>query len=325
MAEDENRAAGGGRTGSEGRSGDEGKAGGAGNAGAAGASEGAGAFEGAGDGGPSVRLGAVPETLLWNLWQRAYEAGQPGTVLKDPRAVELVRDIDYPFTETFGEPNPLLAQGHALRVRTFDTAVRDFLAEHPDGTVVTLAEGLETQFWRVDNGRARWLCVELPETAAVRARLLPDADGERRRTLAQSALDLSWRDEVDPDRGVLITAQGLLMYLRPEEVRELVAGCAEGFPGGALVFDAVPKWFSARTQSGDMRTPHGYRPPPMPWGLDAGELDTVRGFHPRIRDVRELPVPRGRGLYHGVLAPVVHRLPGVRNMRPTMTAVARFE
>lgn len=270
----------------------------------------------------AVELSGVPETLLWNLWHRAYEARQPRTVLEDPRAVELVERLDYPFAETFGEPGPLLAQGQALRGRTFDAAVRSFLGEHPDGTVVTLAEGLETQFWRVDNGRARWLCVELPETAEVRTSLLPD--GERRRTLARSALDLSWRDEVDPDRGVLITAQGLLMYLEPGEVRELVAGCAERFPGAALVFDAVPKWFSDRTARGEMRTAQGYRTPPMPWGLDAGQLATVREFHPGILDVRELPPPRGRGLYHGLLSPLMHRLPALRNIRPTMTALARF-
>lgn len=276
----------------------------------------------AGDSGWSVELSGVPETLLWNLYMRAYEARQPRAVLEDPKAVELVDRIDYPFEETFGPPVPLLAQGQALRVRTFDDAVRDFLAAHPDGTVVALAEGLETQYWRVDNGQARWLCVELPETAAVRRALLPD--DERRRTLARSALDLSWRDEVDASRGVLITAQGLLMYLRPTEVRDLIAGCAEGFPGGALVFDAVPRWFSARTLRGEMRTARGYQAPPMPWGMDAGELPKVRGAHPRISEVRELPPPRGRGLYHGALAPVLRRLPGVRNVRPTMTAIARF-
>lgn len=270
----------------------------------------------------SVELSGVPETLLWNLYMRAYEARGPRPVLADPKAVELVDRIDYPFEETFGPPSPLLAQGQALRVRTFDDAVRDFLAAHPDGTVVALAEGLETQYWRVDNGRARWLCVELPETAAVRRALLPD--DERRRTLARSALDLSWRGEVDTSRGVLITAQGLLMYLRPTEVRDLIAGCAEGFPGGALVFDAVPRWFSARTMRGTLRTAQGYRPPPMPWGMDAGELGKVRSAHPRISEVRELPPPRGRGLYHGALVPVLRRLPGVRNLRPTMTAVARF-
>ncbi|WPB91435.1 class I SAM-dependent methyltransferase [Streptomyces malaysiensis] len=272
--------------------------------------------------GRRIELSEVPETLLWNLYMRAAEARRARTVLADPKAVELVDRIDYPFEETFGAPSPLLAQGHALRVRTFDTAVRAFLDEHPDGTVVTLAEGLETQYWRVDNGRARWLCVELPETAEVRRSLLPDE--ERRRTLARSALDLSWRDEVDPAHGVLITAQGLLMYLRPTEVKDLIAGCAERFRGGALVFDAVPRWFSARTLRGEMRTAQGYQAPPMPWGMDAGELPKVRTAHPAITDVREVPPPRGRGFYYGALAPVMRWLPAVRNLRPTMTAIARF-
>ncbi|MFJ8673136.1 class I SAM-dependent methyltransferase [Streptomyces sp. NPDC093589] len=270
----------------------------------------------------TVKLSGVPETLLWNLYQRAYEARHSRPVLEDPKAVELVDRIDYPFEETFGRPHALLAQGHALRVRTFDTVVRAFLAEHPEGTVVTLAEGLETQFWRVDNGRARWLCVELPETAEVRRSLLPD--GERRRVLARSALDPSWRDEVDASRGVLITAQGLLMYLQPPQVRELIAGCAERFGGGALVFDAVPRYFSSLTMRGKIRTSQGYCPPPMPWGLDARDLPRVRTAHPAITDVRQVPLPRGRGLFHGAPAAVLHRLPGARILLPPMTALARF-
>ncbi|GGV10183.1 putative O-methyltransferase OMT [Streptomyces filipinensis] len=269
-----------------------------------------------------IDLDGVPETLLWNLYQRAFEARQPHPVLDDPKAIELVERIDYPFEETFGTPSPLLAQGQALRVRTFDDAVRGFLREHPHGTVVTLAEGLETQFWRVDNGRARWLCVELPETARVRRALLPD--GERRRTLAQSALDLSWRDEVDASQGVLVTAQGLLMYLQPAKVRDLIAGCAGAFPGGALVFDAVPRWFGERTLRGAMKTAQGYVTPPMPWALDAGELDKIGTAHPAVTEVRELPLPRGRGPYFGLVWPALRRLPVVRNIRPTMTVMARF-
>ncbi|MET8772276.1 class I SAM-dependent methyltransferase [Streptomyces sp. NPDC004658] len=269
-----------------------------------------------------IDLEGVPETLLWNLYQRAFEARQPHPVLDDPKAIELVERIDYPFEETFGRPSPLLAQGQALRVRTFDGAVAAFLREHPRGTVVALAEGLETQFWRVDNGRAHWLCVELPETARVRRALLPD--GERRRTLARSALDLSWRDEVDPSHGVIVTAQGLLMYLRPGEVRRLIAGCAEAFPGGSLVFDAVPRWFAERTLRGKMKTARGYVTPPMPWALDAGELPKIRTAHPAVAEVRELPLPRGRGAYFGVIWPVLRRLPGARDIRPTMTVQARF-
>ncbi|MET8563668.1 class I SAM-dependent methyltransferase [Streptomyces flaveolus] len=274
------------------------------------------------DGRRRIDLEGVPGTLLWNLHQRAFEARQPHPVLDDPKAIELVERIDYPFEETFGTPSPLLAQGQALRVRTFDDAVRAFLRQHPRGTVVTLAEGLETQFWRVDTGRAHWLCVELPEMAKLRRALLPDE--ERRRTLARSALDLSWRDEVDPSHGVLVTAQGLLMYLRPAEVRRLIAGCAEAFPGAAMVFDAVPRWFSERTLRGRMKTAQGYVTPPMPWGLDAGELPKIRTAHPAVTEVRELPLPRGRGAYFGAVWPVLRRLPGARDIRPTMTVLARF-
>src|SRR5205814_236282 len=83
----------------------------------------------------------------------------------------------------------------------------------------------------------------------------------RQQTFAGSALDLRWMDEVDPSRGVLLTAQGLLMYLHPVEVAELVAACAERFPGAALVFDAIPRWLSARTPRGEMRA-GGYTSPP---------------------------------------------------------------
>nr|WSZ94299.1 class I SAM-dependent methyltransferase [Streptomyces sp. NBC_00857] len=270
----------------------------------------------------AVTLTGVPETLLWNLYHRAFAARQPDPVLEDPKAVELVGTVDYPFAETFGPPSPFLAQGQALRVRTFDSVVRDFLAEHPAGTVVALGEGLETQFWRVDNGRMRWIAVELPETAAVRRRLLPD--GDRRRTLACSVLDPAWLAEVDTTDGVLVTAQGLLMYLRPPEVRELIATCAERFAGGSLVFDAVPRWFSTATVNGAMRNAQGYATPPMPWGMNAGELHKVYSAHPRIREVREVPHPRGQGVYFGAVAPVGRLIPGVRNLRPTMTVLARF-
>ena len=118
-----------------------------------------------------VELEGVPGTLLWNLYHRAAEARRPGTLLEDPRAIELVDAIDFPF-ERFGEPT--MAQWHALRVLTFDAAIRRFLAAHPGGTVVALGEGLETGFWRVDDGRVRWLTVDLHETVEVRRRMLPD-------------------------------------------------------------------------------------------------------------------------------------------------------
>jgi O-methyltransferase involved in polyketide biosynthesis len=116
-----------------------------------------------------VGLGGVPETLLATLYYRSIEARRPDALLHDPKAVELVDAIDYPFEQRFGSGDLGRAQGQALRVRCFDLAVERFLTGHPDGTVVALGEGLETQFWRVDNGRVGWLTVDLPEPSSCAA------------------------------------------------------------------------------------------------------------------------------------------------------------
>ena len=267
-----------------------------------------------------VDLGGVPETLLWNLYQRATEARQPHPVLQDPRAVELVESIDYPFAQRFGTGG--LGQWQALRAATFDREVRRFLAAHPDGTVVALGEGLETQFWRVDNGTVHWLTVDLPETVELRERLLGEATG-RRQVFAGSAVDETWMDRVDPGRGVLVTAQGLLMYLQPAEVHDLVAALARRFPGAELVLDGVPPWFSRRTLAGQMRTRQGYVTPPMPWALDLAERRRLLGL-PGVDEVRDLVPPRGRGALHGWLFPVANRSARVRGLGLTGLPILRL-
>jgi O-methyltransferase involved in polyketide biosynthesis len=254
-----------------------------------------------------VELGGVPQTLLWTLYHRAVEARRADAVLHDPMAVDLVERIDYPFEQRFGTGG--LGQWQALRVRCFDGEIRRFLAAHPDGTVVALGEGLETQFWRVDNGRVRWVGVDVPETVAVRAPLLPDAP--RRRSIACSALDQRWMDEVDASRGVLVTAQGLLMYFERAEVHRLIAACAARFRGGALLFDAVPRWLSTASRRGGVKR-GGYRPPSWLWGIDAEEERRLAGLHPNLVELRALRLPAGRGLLYGFVLPVVTRVPALR-------------
>ncbi|MHA6757835.1 class I SAM-dependent methyltransferase [Streptacidiphilus sp. PAMC 29251] len=263
-------------------------------------------------------LKGVPETMLWTLHHRAAEARRPDTVLADPLAVELVEAVDFPFVERFGHPRAVLAQAIALRAACFDAVVREFLAVHPAGTVVSLGEGLETAFWRVDNGSVRWLTVDLPEPLALRRALLPQ--GPRQRTLAADARDPAWTAEVDRRHGVLVLAQGLLMYLRPPEVRDLIAGCAEAFPGGALVFDAMPRLRTGPPRRARPRRVNGaYRLPPMPWRMDVADRPRLATAHPAVVEIRDVPLPPGRGPLWGLLAQQRDRIPVARNKRPSVT------
>ncbi|MFF1924588.1 class I SAM-dependent methyltransferase [Streptomyces sp. NPDC058221] len=262
-------------------------------------------------------LEGVPETLLWTLYNRAYEAGRRYPVLDDPMALQLLADLDYPFEERFGLPSPFNSQAQGLRSRCFDLAVQAYLADLPEATVVALGDGLETGFWRVDNGRLNWLSVELPEVAVLRRTLLPPSD--RLRTLSGSAADLSWLDGIeDPSgRGVVVTAQGLLMYLRPAEVRKIIAACAERLPGGVLVLDSMSRWPAKGTVAGTSKV-GDMTVPPMRWAMDPGERQKLRSAHPAITEARALPLPRGRGAM-GELIRVQHLLPGLRTLTPAMT------
>jgi O-methyltransferase involved in polyketide biosynthesis len=181
-----------------------------------------------------VDLSGVPQTLLWNLGRRAAAARTSSSLLDDPLAIEVAGRLQYDFGD--GSRG---AKWHAVRVATFDNAIRRFLREHPAGTVVALGEGLETQFWRVDNGRVRWLSVDLPATLELRQRVLPE--GPRQRTWAGSALDLDWAGQLEPAAPVLVTAQGLLPYFQRSEVHALIAAIAGRLPGSLFVFDVVPE------------------------------------------------------------------------------------
>jgi len=260
-----------------------------------------------------VDLQGVPETLLWTLYHRALEARRPDAVLRDPLAVELVERIDYPFEERFGAGR--LAQWQALRVRAFDGEIRRFLVSHPGGTVVALGEGLETQFWRFDDGRVRWVSVDLPETVEIRRRLLPD--DARRHVIARSALDFAWMDEVDAAGGVLVTAQGLLMYFEPGDVHRLIAACAGRFRGSDLLFDAVPRWLAEAAQKAPDRDPSAYRPPRWTWTVDRAERGRIQGIS-GVERVRAIPLGRGRGVVHGFLLPLATRVPVVEHALPSV-------
>lgn len=262
-------------------------------------------------------LDGVPETLLWTLYHRAFEAGRTYPVLDDPMALGLLADLDYPFEERFGRPDPFHSQAQALRSRCFDLAVQEYLTDRPEATVVALGDGLETGFWRVDNGRLNWLSVELPEVALLRRTLLPPSD--RLRTLSGSATDLSWLDEIeDPEgRGVVITAQGLFMYLRPAEVRAILAACAERLPGGILVLDSMARWLARGTVAGTSKVGR-MTVPPMRWAMNPGERGRLRSAHPGITEVRALRLPRGRGAMSELIR-VQHLLPGLRTLTPAIT------
>lgn len=234
---------------------------------------------------------ALSDTALVTLCFRANEARRPDAIINDPMAIQLAESVDYDFTTLRQSKR----QDLALRALTFDNEIRRYLSDHPKATVVALGEGMQTTFWRLDDpelgDKFRWLTVDLPPNIALRERLLP---GSPRITMcAQSALDFSWMDRVDPSAGVFISAEGILPYFEPEQALGLIGECARRFPGGEMLFDLPTKFQAVRSRQ-RRRTKLPTFWPPTPFSLSAREVANLTSI-PGIRDVHSLPVPRGRG------------------------------
>lgn len=183
-----------------------------------------------------VELGKVQQTLFFPLLARARETESKRPLLRDPKAVEVVRAVDFDLA-AFRTPMRFMV---VIRTMILDWWIRQFLAEHPAGTVVELGTGLNSRFERTDNGSVHWIDLDLPDTIELRRQFFADTD--RRRMLAASLLDDEWLAEAEALPGpYFFVADGVFPYLTEEQVTSTFARLAARFPGGKLAFDTYPR------------------------------------------------------------------------------------
>jgi O-methyltransferase involved in polyketide biosynthesis len=199
-----------------------------------------------------IQLGAVQETLFIPLYDRARQARRRNPVLRDPKAEQIVDSVGDRGSKYVKNRGGVIT---VLRTAVYDTWVRDFLAEHPDGLVVELGTGLNSRFDRVDNGRVRWIDLDLPDTIELRRRFFTDTD--RCHMLAGSVLDESWMDVVSEQPGpYFFVSEGVLTYLDEDSVLNTLRRIVGRFPGSRLAFDtyhaAAMRWQHRVADSGQM-------------------------------------------------------------------------
>jgi methyltransferase (TIGR00027 family) len=195
-----------------------------------------------------LRLGDVAHTGLLTLFCHAIESRSREPLLVDPKA-EAIADRLRPVLAR--SPTRILrhlAQGRlrdalvvhiALRARKYDRYAQDFVERHPGGCMVNLGCGLDTRFWRIDEGHLHLYDLDLPEVIALKRELVEETD--RYHLIGLSLFEPQWMDRVAAEQPgpFLFLAEGLLMYLPPDRVRTLILELQSRFPGSELVFETV--------------------------------------------------------------------------------------
>jgi O-methyltransferase involved in polyketide biosynthesis len=186
----------------------------------------------------STELGGVMETLLITLYIRAKDAKSRNPVINDQKSAEIIRNIDYDFKKF--DSGTLSYYGVLARAKIMDQKATEFIKKYPDCVVVSVGCGLDTRFSRVDNGTIRWYNLDFPEVIASRERFF--APNEREINIAKSALDPSWPKDVNTNgKKLLILSEGMMMYLKEEEVKEFLSILTNGFDRFEAQFDLLYK------------------------------------------------------------------------------------
>lgn len=184
---------------------------------------------------PEIRFTGVRETLLITLQAKADESRMPNSFLNDRRAAAVLRRIGQDFERL--RVGHDMAVGIAIRAHLLDRWTASFIDRNPDAIVVHLGCGLDSRVFRVAPPRqVRWFDIDFPDVIALRRKVYPCPEGYM--MIAGSIVGKRWMEKLASDGPAMIIAEGVLPYLKPDQVPALLRRLVGHFPSGEIAFDA---------------------------------------------------------------------------------------
>lgn len=258
-----------------------------------------------------ITLSGVPETMLQTVYARARGSKERG-VICDPKAEEIIDRLDYDFS--LADKDTAMRSGVIARTIVLDRMVRAWLAEHPGAIVVNIACGLDTRCYRM-HGYAHWYNLDLPETIAVRSRLLSE-DGAISQ-IAMSAM-ADWGGEIaQQDAPVLVIIEGLTMYLSEADVQRIFAVIAGRFDAATVFVETMSPMVVKRFREKSIEGSHAK----FTWGVKDGAA--LASLLPDFRFVQQHGLTEGMAAFIPVYK-VLDKLPAVRNISNKIIVLERL-
>lgn len=247
-----------------------------------------------------ITLSGVSETMLQTIYARAKESRTRGAI-HDEKAEEIIGRLDYDFS--LADRDAAMHNGVIARTIVLDRLVTEYLAAHPGAVVVNLACGLDTRCYRM-SGFSHWYNLDLPETIAVREKLLPESGTISQ--IAMSAME-DWGKEItETDGPALVIIEGLTMYLTEADVRRIFEVIAGRFGKATVLVEVMNPMIVKRFKEKSIEGSHAK----FTWGIrDGRALAELLG----VRYVEEHSLAEGMAAFAPVYR-LLKKIPAVRNI-----------
>ena len=248
-----------------------------------------------------IKLSGVPETMLQTIYARAKESGGRGAI-HDTKAEEIIEKLDYDFS--LAEKDTAMRSGVIARTIVLDRLTEKWLDLHPGAVVVNIACGLDTRCYRM-SGYTHWYNLDLPETMAVREKLLPECGAISQ--IALSAMD-EWGGEISEQNvPVLILIEGLTMYLSESDVQRMFRGISRRFEKATVFVETMNPTIVKRFKEKSIEGSNAK----FTWGVKGGSA--LAALLPDFRFVEEHSLAEGMAEFAPIYK-LLDKLSAVRNI-----------
>lgn len=248
-----------------------------------------------------IKLSGVPETMLQTVYARAKESRGRGAI-HDAKAEEIIEKLDYNFS--LADKDTAMHSGVIARTIVLDRMTKEWLASHPGAVVVNIACGLDTRCYRM-SGNAHWYNLDLPETMAVREKLLPESGTISQ--IAMSAME-DWGSKISEQNvQVLIVIEGLTMYLNAKDVQQIFAVISSRFSQATIFVETMNPMIVKRFKEKSIEGSHAK----FTWGIKNGKA--LAELLPGFRFMEEHSLTEGMAVFAPIYK-LLDKLPTVRNI-----------
>lgn len=235
--------------------------------------------------------------------QAATGGGQAAKSTKEvPRQREIIEKLDYDFT--LADKDTAMHSGVIARTIVLDRLTKAWIEEHPGAVVVNIACGLDTRCYRM-KGFCHWYNLDLPETMAVREKLLPEIGTISQ--IAMSAMD-DWGGEItEQNTPVLIIIEGLTMYLTETDVQRIFDIISHRFKAVTVFVETMNPMIVKHFKEKSIDASNAK----FTWGVKNGRL--LSELLPDFRFVEEHSLTEGMAAFVPIYK-LLGKLPTVRNI-----------
>lgn len=224
-----------------------------------------------------VEFDVGDEISLIPTYCKAKESKQKNPIIDDPKAEDIINKIDFDYSN-FKIPKQAYFT-ICLRAKKIDDYAQNFINNNPDATIVQLGCGLSTRANRISN-YTNFYDIDYSEVINFKQNFYQSK--KKYHMFASSIIDQSWMDKLATAKNYLFIAEGALMYLKEENVKELILKLQDKFPASQLIFDSYNQKTVDKINKHQEKSGAGTK---LEWGLD--DARKLEGWSDEIELINE--------------------------------------